>query len=64
MARRIMTIDEKIETAKRKYDIALDKPDMLLPKKQGVDNRSQIDAYPGSNRLYRFSRASLNLIEG
>ena len=56
MARRKMTIDEKIERqkeavskAKDKYDAALDELKELMEKKNELNRKALLDAYDGGN---------------
>lgn len=57
MARRTVTLEEKIEsaqadvaTAKAKYDKAVDALEKLLTKRQERDNRKLLEAFSGSDK--------------
>ena len=57
MARRTITIDEKIEKAeaavaeaKKKYDAALDELEKLVTRKKQLDEKRILDAYHASNK--------------
>lgn len=57
MARRTISIDEKIEaakaevtSAKKKYDTAIEELEKLLTKKQELDNQSLIEAFTASSK--------------
>ena len=57
MARRTITIDEKIEKAeaavaeaKKKYDAALDELEKLVTRKKQLDEKRILDAYHASSK--------------
>ena len=57
MARRVITLDEKIKTAetavaaaKVKYDIALDELEKLVTKKKQLDDKKVLDAYHAGDK--------------
>ena len=57
MARRIITLDEKIEKAqadvaatKEKYDKAVDELEKLLTKRKERDNKKLLEAFTESNK--------------
>lgn len=57
MARRTVTLDEKIEkaqtevaAAKEKYDKAVDALEMLLTKRKERDNKELLEAFTASNK--------------
>lgn len=57
MARRTITLDEKIEkqqalvaTAKIKYDAALDELEKLVAKKKQIDDKKVLEAYHAGNK--------------
>ena len=57
MARRTITIDEKIEKAeaavaeaKKKYDAALDELEKLVTKKKQLDDKRILEAYHASSK--------------
>ena len=67
MARRTITIDEKIEKAeaavaeaKMKYDVALDELEKLVTKKKQLDEKRILDAYHASNKTAEEIMAFLN----
>ena len=67
MARRTITIDEKIEKAeaavaeaKKKYDVALDELEKLVTKKKQMDDKRILDAYHASNKTAEEIMAFLN----
>ncbi|MCR5602701.1 MAG: ErpK protein [Lachnospiraceae bacterium] len=60
MARRVITIEEKIErqtaevaNAKKKYDLELDKLNALLEKKKEMESRELMKAFSKSSRSYK-----------
>ncbi len=60
MARRAITIEEKIErqtteaaNAKKKYDLEVDKLNALLEKKKEMENRELLEAFSKSRRSYK-----------
>ena len=57
MARRVITLDEKIRTAenavaaaKAKYDAALDELEKLVTKKKQLDDKKVLEAYHAGNK--------------
>ena len=57
MARRVITLDEKIRTAettvaaaKAKYDSALDELEKLVTKKKQLDDKKVLEAYHAGNK--------------
>ena len=59
MARRKISIDEKIESAKetvsrtkKKYDAAVDELEKLMKKKKEMQNSELLDAFSRSGRSY------------
>lgn len=67
MARRTITIDEKIEKAeaavaeaKKKYDAALDELEKLVTRKKQLDEKRILDAYHASNKTAEEIMAFLN----
>lgn len=67
MARRTITIDEKIEKAeaavteaKKKYDAALDELEKLVTKKKQMDDKRILDAYHASSKTAEEIVAFLN----
>lgn len=67
MARRTITIDEKIEKAeaavaeaKKKYDAALDELEKLVTKKKQLDDKRILDAYHASSKTAEEIVAFLN----
>ena len=57
MARRVITLDEKIRTAetavaaaKAKYDSALDELKKLVTKKKQLDDKKVLEAYHAGNK--------------
>ena len=57
MARRVITLDEKIKTAenavaaaKSKYDTALDELEKLVTKKKQLDDKKVLDAYHAGDK--------------
>ena len=67
MARRTITIDEKIEKAeaavaeaKKKYDAALDELENLVTRKKQLDEKRILDAYHASNKTAEEIMAFLN----
>ena len=57
MARRVITLDEKIRTAetavaaaKAKYDSALDELEKLVTKKKQLDDKKVLDAYHAGDK--------------
>lgn len=67
MARRTITIDEKIEKAeaavaeaKKKYDEALDELEKLVTRKKQLDEKRILDAYHASNKTAEEIMAFLN----
>lgn len=57
MARRVITLDEKIKTAetavaaaKAKYDTALDELEKLVTKKKQQDDKKVLDAYHAGDK--------------
>lgn len=67
MARRTITIDEKIEKAeaavaeaKKKYDAALDELEKLVTRKKQLDEKRILDAYHASNKTAEEIVAFLN----
>jgi len=59
MARRIITIEEKIERqtaevarAKKKYDEALDQLNILIEKKKEMESKELLEAFSKSDRTY------------
>ncbi len=59
MARRVITIDEKIEKqtaevtkAKKKYDEELDKLNTLIEKKKEMESKELLEAFSKSSRTY------------
>ena len=57
MARRVITLDEKIKaaetavaTAKTKYDAALDELEKLITKRKQLDDKKVLDAYHGGDK--------------
>ena len=67
MARRTITIDEKIEKAeaavaeaKKKYDAALDELEKLVTRKKQLDDKRILDAYHASNKTAEEIMAFLN----
>lgn len=57
MARRTITLDEKIEkqqalmaAAKIKYDAALDELEKLVAKKKQIDDKKVLEAYHAGNK--------------
>ncbi len=57
MARRAITLDEKIEkaeaavlAAKVKYDAALDELEKLVTKRKGLNDKKLLEAYHSSNK--------------
>ena len=67
MARRTITIDEKIEKAeaavaeaKKKYDAALDELEKLVTRKKQLDEKRTLDAYHASNKTAEEIMAFLN----
>ena len=57
MARRVISLDEKITkaesamlTAKAKYDKALDEMEKLLTKRKQLDDKRVLDAYHSGNK--------------
>lgn len=67
MARRTITIDEKIEKAeaavaeaKKKYDAALDELEKLVTKKKQLDDKRILEAYHASNKTAEEIVAFLN----
>ncbi|MDO5133987.1 MAG: hypothetical protein Q4D81_13560 [Eubacteriales bacterium] len=57
MARRVITLDEKIRTAetavaaaKAKYDSALDELEKLVTKKKQLDDKKVLEAYHSGNK--------------
>ena len=67
MARRTITIDEKIEKAeaavaeaKKKYDAALDQLEKPVTRKKQLDEKRILDAYHASNKTAEEIMAFLN----
>ena len=67
MARRTVTLDEKIEraqaevvSAKERYDKALDELEKLLTKRQELENKELIKAFTASNKSLAEVVAFLN----
>ena len=67
MARRTVTLDEKIEraqaevvSAKERYDRALDELEKLLTKRQELENKELIKAFTASNKSLAEVMAFLN----
>lgn len=67
MARRTITIDEKIEKAeaavaeaKKKYDVALDELEKLVTKKKQMDDKRILEAYHASSKTAEEIVAFLN----
>lgn len=67
MARRTITIDEKIEKAeaavaeaKKKYDAALDELEKLVTRKKQLDEKRILDAYHASSKTAEEIMAFLN----
>ena len=67
MARRTITIDEKIEKAeaavaeaKKKYDAALDELQKLVTKKKQMDDKRILEAYHASSKTAEEIVAFLN----
>ena len=67
MARRTITIDEKIEKAeaavaeaKKKYDAALDELEKLVTRKKQLDEKRILDAYHASSKTAEEIVAFLN----
>lgn len=67
MARRTITIDEKIEKAeaavaeaKKKYDAALDELEKLVTRKKQMDEKRILDAYHASRKTAEEIMAFLN----
>ena len=67
MARRTITIDEKIEKAeaavaeaKKKYDAALDEMEKIVTRKKQLDEKRILDAYHASNKTAEEIMAFLN----
>ena len=67
MARRTITIDEKIEKAeaavaeaKKKYDAALDELEKLVTKKKQLDDKRILEAYHASSKTAEEIVAFLN----
>lgn len=67
MARRTITIDEKIEKAeaavaeaKKKYDAALDELEKLVTKKKQMDDKRILEAYHASSKTAEEIVAFLN----
>ena len=67
MARRTITIDEKIEKAeaavaeaKKKYDAALDELEKLVTRKKQLDEKRILDAYHASSKTAEEIIAFLN----
>ena len=67
MARRTITIDEKIEKAeaavaeaKKKYDAALDELEKLVTRKKQLDEKRILDAYHARNKTAEEIMAFLN----
>ncbi len=59
MARRVITIDEKIEKqtaevtkVKKKYDEELDKLNTLIEKKKEMERKELLEAFSKSSRTY------------
>ena len=59
MARRVITIDEKIEKqtaevtkVKKKYDEELDKLNTLIEKKKELERKELLEAFSKSSRTY------------
>ena len=59
MARRVITIEEKIERqtsevakAKKKYDEELDKLNILIEKKKEMESKELLEAFSTSTRTY------------
>ena len=57
MARRVITLDEKIEkaeaavvAAKQKYDAALDELERLVTKRKELDDKKLLEAYHSSGK--------------
>ena len=57
MARRVITLDEKIRTAetavaaaKAKYDAVLDELEKLVTKKKQLDDKKALEAYHAGNK--------------
>ena len=57
MARRVITLDEKIEkaqadvfSAKAKYDAALDELEKLVTKRKELDDKKVLEAYHAGNK--------------
>lgn len=57
MARRVITLDEKIKAAeaavaaaKAKYDTALDELEKLVTKKKQLDDKKVLDAYHAGDK--------------
>lgn len=57
MARRVITLDEKIKTAetavataKTKYDAALDESEKLITKKKQQDDKKVLEAYHAGDK--------------
>ena len=57
MARRVITLDEKIKTAetavataKTKYDAALDELEKLVTKKKQLDDKKVLEAYHAGDK--------------
>lgn len=57
MARRVITLDEKIKNAeavvaaaKAKYDAALDEMEKLVAKRKQLDDKKVLDAYHTGNK--------------
>ena len=57
MARRVISLDEKIEkaeaamlAAKAKYDKALDEMEKLVAKRKQLDDKKVLDAYHSGNK--------------
>jgi len=60
MARRVITIEEKIERqteevakAKKKYDMELEKLNTLIEKKKEMERKELLEAFSRSSRTYR-----------
>ena len=58
MARRVITLDEKIKTAetavataKTKYDAALDELEKLVTKKKQQDDKKVLEAYHAGDKM-------------
>ena len=66
MARRVITIEEKIERqtaevakAKKKYDEELDKLNTLIEKKKEMESKELLEAFSKSSRtFYRLHKAT------